>query len=1347
MGCCVYCVYLGGIANFHQIEEALKLYQNALKLHSQGPKYYDQAAASYDALFKSEIFRYPESATEFTRSDDAQGDIEPDFSYSIGVDLATSSSDGSPSTLPQVLYLAYKNHGQFIMDCLKYRLRGHRMPRELLLPEARKALFQFCQALARDESDTELWRRAARVGALLGSQTVARYCLEAAVEVDDDPTQAEVEPAGIEEGFAGMQLKEHLEVLSDNVALSHPIMAPYNKKTMSSALKKYMDPYPFLPNLSQDVGNAPANSRDNQESRIVIEPSDRSWCAVGEALWNACMTHSSSGTGVTIVIPDGDRDMIETPTFPAEPKVRQVQRSDSGFSTKADMLKSNSVSNFTTLITQNPPRDDDGQAEPSSANSVDNNVDPEPNLSRKRSQSVAGIQEVPDEETGGQKRSKRIRNRDTTGIYVTQIDSTLQFKEQLAEVQQADEHVFNYISGLLQKFDISDLGTIEDLQDAASSDVAVDRADELQNTAIRDLRDVMRSWTDNKASVLMSGGGLDVLGSSNGGANAGLLAFLEHSKTGIKKLSEQPPIGPDIGLADFVSRINGKWLTLQDVAYEFLTTIHPTYTRNLWPDVLKHSVCRLINRLDAEIFARLQDEAEYLQSSNDGEIRAELESLVQMLFEIHLDIYASITDPNSVIDFATRIKEKESLDRWSIFATDLIAQIVDRPVDSLTLRYLWASAFFASMADGTSREHVISCWNDLQMLLNESGNPKIELQNNAVMPEISAAAADREMSRLTSMDFFLNLFQSDKSDPLAIIETLEPVLDPQSVGISSATDTTNSQKDDEESPRPVGDATPAVPVGLRDMWKFLQGGSTSLRLFLWQRLREAYQSINYTTKVFSCHLKSLEIIVADLRSSNYVEGSIESRQHSLLAWLKTLDDLLVKSLTLALNDQTAFDIIDDAHIKSTASAVAQLSRLLHSASIFEDGVRVGMVQLPRSPAYSPQGTFGTALIKLREMQVRSWALLYTFIKEGMAQNRDIFLAMDSDLADYMAAVHYSLGLRKICKVSNKIFLKMMKVELVRMKTIERWEDYIGQVLFDLYGIRLGAGVYELVDHACPTESLDKRTTLAISDRVIALANGMAMRDLLKAELRPTIEKMQQAIGAAKITPQMQHNLRNYTEYLKSPLQPLRMMQAFRGKVRVDSIPVVTPESPLADKGWYFLHGMLALTRFRSQKRLSPGATDDLKVAATFFRLQLQFTSDLWETWYRLAQCFDSELEEDILWSAEKLNGERGPLVQLQRSSIHCYIMALSTAVRSADSSFETASKLSEMYHDFATRIYSSSREPFKMEAFYLDEFERHFSGPQGMYKKTPTEMTRFKAWRYAAGLLQRALKEMPNNWT
>ena len=201
-------------------------------------------------------------------------------------------------------------------------------------------------------------------------------------------------------------------------------------------------------------------------------------------------------------------------------------------------------------------------------------------------------------------------------------------------------------------------------------------------------------------------------------------------------------------------------------------------------------------------------------------------------------------------------------------------------------------------------------------------------------------------------------------------------------------------------------------------------------------------------------------------------------------------------------------------------------------------------------------------------------------------------------------------------------------------------------------------------------------------------------------------------------------------------------------MQVDSLPVVTPESPLADKNWYFLMGMINLTKFRAQKRLGPGSqTDDLRVAATFLRLQLQFSGDFWETWYRLAQCFDHELEEEILWSADKINNHRPDLVRLQRSSIHCYVMALSTAYRTADDSFETAEKLSEMYFDFGMRVYSASREPFSMEAFYLDEFEKHMSGSDGMYKKPlHEELSRYRAWNYALALFKESLRERPSNW-
>ena len=1315
-----------------QIEDALKLYQSALKLHSQGQ--FPQAAEAYTNLFKSDIFKYPESVTEFTRLNQHPELELTDPSFALDLELAAAGADGAPSTLPQILYLSYKNHGQFILDCVKGRLKHEPMTKDALDYQAKAAIDNFSFALASDESDTELWRRAARIGLALGSQRILRYCLEAAVELDDDPTVTEVEPPSLEEGFAGEQLKEHLQVLQDDTALSHPIMAPFMRKTMPQFLKQHIDPYRFLPALQE-----PADKMDIVDNRIVLGIDHRSWTAVGDNLCEAYISPEGLlGKGILLQLPPEVAESTEPEA------VLQPQAADDQIMKDIGTTESPIAENpETAVVTPVTSKSDEQSVEVVTATTTVPLSDGRRQSSvtlptRKRSQSAAGFRETPEDDNGAQKRSKRIRNRDNTE---GSIDPATQYAEQLKNFVRADEDVFAFVGGLLTKLGVDDLGTFTDLQAVLAKEAGTERSDVVANTATRDLRDILRTWDDAKASTFVNANAADILGSSAGSANAGLAAFLEHSKTGPLKVSSIPPFAETEGLSSFITKVATDWTPLQDVIYEWTWTVLLTYKGTFWPEALKVTVVRIISFVDAEIFSRIQMELDQARLREDQTVLAQLEEMVETLFELHLDIYSRITNPSSIVSYETRIMTKDRLDRWADLSADIIRSRNSNTNDELSLRYLWASVFYATMAENVSREHKVLCWSDLQAILRDSGADAIELQNNAVMPDISVDAAEREVSRLTTMDFFFNLFQTDKSDPLAIIETLEPVLDPD-----SACQLSETRPDDSIM---TTDAPEGTPPGLRDMWKFLKTGSTSLRLFLWQRLREAYTSINYNTKVFSCHLKTIEIIVDDLRADDYVDSADEPRRHKLLLWLKALDDLLVKSLTIALNDAaTCFEIIDERHIKSTCAALAQLNRILHSAALYDDEVRVGMTQLPQTPAYAPQGSFSGFINKLREMQVRTWALQYTMVKEAMTQNQELFTTPDNDLADYLAIVHYSLGLRKCCKASNKIFLKMMKVEMIRLKQVDKWEDYLGQVLYDLYGISLGVGTYLLEDHGCPTESLDRRTVLNIAEQVIVLANRMSMKELLKHDLRPTIEKMQTAVGPAKSAPQMLHNLRNYTEYLKTSVRPIDFYKAWRGQIQVDSVPVVTPESPLADKGWYFLLGMIALTKFRSQKRIGPGAqTDDMRVGATFMRLQLQFSPDQWETWYRLAQCFDYELEEEVMWSADKINNHRSDLVRLQRSSIHCYIMALSTSIRTADDSFATAEKLSEMYHEFGMRIYASSREPFGMEAFWVDDFEKHMSGAQGMYKKhLHDELSRYKAWSHAARLFRESLKDRPNYW-
>lgn len=1309
------------------------MYQIAINLHKQGADSYVHAKNAYQTLFKSEIFGFPESITEFDRNDGHLDlDFDPDASLLQGSDLPLPSDD-VPNTLPQILYLAYKNYGLLILDMLKHELKRPEpsaaelaYSKENVIQQARIALDCFGKALASDESDTDLWRCTARVAKFLGSKRTSRYALEAAAETDDDPALGEVLPPSLGEGFASEQLKELLQVLSDEVSLEHSSLEPYKTKSMSARMMKYMDPYSFLPETAKPDLKLQSLLDNIQPAQMEIVVTERSWQAVGMVLCRLRLQDSSASRCLIRVPPEplhgkspaSDHSMNDAPTSPARKSLTPIE------------LPTQSVESA------EPPRVDAAEsvAQPAQVVSLP---------SRKRSHSTLAGVDTPEEEVGTAKRSKRLRNREAGG----DGGKPDPVAEELNSLTSGDTHLFLVAHGILERLGVEDLGTLQDLKDAMvpkSSDTAQDA---LRNTALRDFRAILASWDDNKAGVTLGGNVDEIFGSARGGGlNAGMATFLEHTRSSPRNMQPIQPFRLADGLSEFIDTVEQNWMILQSIIILWLESVYKSYCEYLWSDEMKVTVVRLSTYADAEIYEHLCSECERLGSPGaDLSDLRKVQDMIQMLFELHLDIYTRITGPGSIVDIPLRVQEKDRLARWLTLAGD-IQNAVDKthlPLE-LELRYHWARAFYAKITEGVAREHMISLWTDQRAILTYANDITIELQNNAVMPEISAAAAEREISRLTSMDLFVNLFSADQSDPCAVIQILEPVLDPACVqeAISNGEEVEQSIEASQLA------ASEKLPRALRDIWKFLEGGSTNLRLILWTRLREAYQGINYTTKVFSCHLKSIEVIVGDIQSQTYIDTLPDARYRLLLMWIHALDDLLVKALTIALNDATAFEIIDDAHIKSTGSALAHLSRILHCAAIFDDESRLGFVQMPRTGIHGAQGSFTAFFNKLKEMQVRTWALQYTVIKDGISQNREKFPAMDSELAEYMAAVHYALGLRKWCKASNKIFLKMMKLEMVRLKNVEYWEDYLGQVLFDLYGVKLGAGVYEIRDHGCPTEPLDKRTTHHIMPLVITLANRLSTKDLLKSELRTTIERMQQAIGMTKPTIRMMHNLRNYTEYLKGPVTPLKLYQALKGQVYVDSLSVTTPDTQIAEQGWFFLLGNIALAKFNPQKRSGPGALEDLKIAASFFRLQIQFTPEHWETWYRLAQCFDADLDEEVLWTAEKMNDARPDLARQQRSAILSYIMAVSTATRYADATFETASKLSDLYKDFGMRIYSSSREPFNMEAFYLDDFEKHFSGDAGMYKKVAMdELTRYKAWRYAAMLFKRALLEKPDDWT
>lgn len=1161
------------------------------------------------------------------------------------------------------------------------------------------------------------------------------------MELDDDPAVDEVEPPSLAEGFAGEQLKKQLQVLGDEMALTHPIMKPFLEKRMPPYLTQFLDPMPFLPDPTQSLAVPRTDSGDVATPSHDITIPNLSWTELGAALVR--LASEEGCTGRRILIRSADRsseandqmeiDMqLQLPASlsPAEnpPETVEVEETVAGEPADGETTAQDPKPAASAASPPEEPPKERGNAIPT----------------RKRSQSAAGIPDAAEDETAEFKRSKRTRRRDTAAEEA--MDPATFLATQLQPLQAADQNLFQTTKNLLENLGVTDkvtLGRIAEVLDSCASD---DRAGKIQSTAAVDLRDAITKFDEDTATIMLN--------KREELPQLSLSAFLEHAKSGSQRAHEAPAFDDSQGARSFVEKVNTGWNTIHDVAYEYVKALAKTYTKSKWPEALKTIVGQVVSRLDEIIHDRMVYELDVYQYDAQGARAAELAELAQMLFELHLDIYERITDPNSAADPSTRLEARGRLDRWMDWATEIARRRDSEPGDNLSLRLLWAAVTSITLVKGAPRDHVLNCWHSLRDYVG-SNDANFGLPNNAVMSEVSTGAAEREISKLTTMDFFLGLFQEDVGDPVSVIESLEPVLNPEGVYINvpvvlEPAGVDGSATEPRYHKQPI---TECASQELVDLWKFLKASSTELRLLLWSRLGEAYGKIQYTTKQFSCFLRSIEIIIADFEREDYINAPVEPRRALFMTMLKALDDLIIQSLHLAINDNSAFDIIDEDHLRSSMSALAKVSCILHVAAMYEDETRIGMTPAP------PSGSTLRAFLKrLQEMQVRTWSLQYTMLKVGINQHKQIFPKPENDLADYLAAVHQVLGLRRCCQSSNKIFLRMMRVELLKQKNIENWEDYLGQVLYDLHGLKLGVGIWDVQDHGCEPEKLEKRQALQLVEKITVLANRMSMKDLLKSDLKTTIERMQQAIGSAKSSPQMAHNLRNYSEYLKTPIHPRHLYQALTGSFDLDAVSINTPESAPAKQGWFFLLGMIALTKFKGvdlNRRQTPGATDDLRIGATYLRLQLQYTPDRWDAWFRLAECFDYELDESVLWTADKMNKDRAELVRFQRHAIHSYIMALSHSYAWASSPAVLTSleddkeALYEMYHEFGMRMYSSSREPFAMEPFEHSDHQRFFIEPEGSgtYQRIfHNQMSDYQVWKFAAHLFRKAMAGKPKDW-
>ncbi|CAI6340248.1 unnamed protein product [Periconia digitata] len=1008
-------------------------------------------------------------------------------------------------------------------------------------------------------------------------------------------------------------------------------------------------------------------------------------------------------------------------------------------------------------------------------------------LSRKRSTDSAGLPETAD---GGRVRSKRLRARETTDVVASADpaahDNAKQQEDHNWARTHADECLFEVLNDMCMRLGVEPLTAPKEVRALIAESNAPPSSD--VNQAVFDLFTALRSPVPSIAQLLLSIDSVDLGGASR---EAGLNAFLGHSKSTNGQACVKPTLQNE-QLNSFIHKINESWLPTKEVALSWLEmllcpsrlatsgdstkTSESSYMQYRWTDDLKRHLVQIIVNLDDYIHEVMSDRISRLNNrvlynfersktySFTQSDHAQLE-MVETLFELHLDIYSLIKHPNSGVDDGRKTLQSDSLERWSALSREALQIRSDcEPtigMDKLALRHVWASVFQLSVSDDVLPDHILYVMQELKSTFDIAGGQAIQVQNNAVMPELSVAAIDRELARISMKDFFLKVFDTDEKDPVAVIESLEPILEPVS--------TANSIKESEiiamdENRSDSGSASTVGPVDSSqnlqldqsspsdEMRKFLDSASVSLRLSLWQRLREAYEAIEYSPKVLSCYLRSIETLVGEFKTLSYQECAPLDRHTKLISRLRIVDEIVLKILQIVKNEQDAFACLTYEHMQSSMSAIFYLLRIVSAVNFVQDILRLGQLNPPRIEGLSP-ATFPNMINRLNDMQMRFWMLQYHLLKEGMYQNPNDFPTPSDDAFEFLRHVHHATGVRGFCHAAGRIFLRLAKDEILRLDNVTEPTNRdmeFSQVLYDLYGLKAFIDPHECQEYGSVTEILDKKTSTTLLPFILSQADKVNIKDLPKHDLKVTIDKVHGALGRPKTYDDISANRKALTAYFRSPINPVNLFRCLKGVGSLSMKHIPGDNALPASRGWYFLMGNIALNKFTSQKRQGQGPTEDLNFAQVFFIQDLEFSVERWETWYRLAQTNDFQLEEAVSWTADKMNNNSVELLNFQRTAIHCYAMAVACAVREAEPSSQTRAKMTRMYTDFGTRVYASSRAPFSMNAYSIKDTEHKFySGivTNKVYQDVPFKpLSTYTAWKFASVLFKRAIKGDPDKW-
>ncbi|KAK9480188.1 hypothetical protein V1514DRAFT_290341 [Lipomyces japonicus] len=1202
-----------------QVEEAFKLFQEALKY--QYNKDWENASETYSELFKLEIFN-------------------------------TKLAGVIPPSLHSLKYLAYKNHGQLVLDWV----RLNENPSEHL-EQVNQGVIEFVEALIHDSRDSDFWLKVSTYFPVLKQTRMTRFALECALNTIDNKTVIIDEgmkddiPLGINEISALSALRKLLSEFGDHISLSRPVFNKLAKTEFNDTVKRYIEKTTSVPTFLCDISheNTTLSEKFVVNECITLSPK-MSWISIGESLLKASSVEKRNVFHLQTT-------KIICSDF--EPAVNKEI---------IEMIESQVDDTFTK-------------------SEISNEEDQHEDNKRRKRRSFG--------EENAARSSKRVRAR------VEEQAITQEDKSASLFVRTVEEIFSPYVDG--ESFLANVLGI------AAGDETPIETLDFI----VRDFAISLHEWKDSNGKLLLNGD--DFQGSLNDTSRLFDIAIGKTSLLDTIQLNDNDDLEPFIQFAcndgHFLANLAIAYLrnliVPKDASQNFNNRKWPLSLENIVLDIILEWI-ELLHHYVSDIFK---------QSNSQFETHGAAE-FAEALFEILVNYYMD----KSRGDVPKKRLSANFLDLiqvWRDLSSDLVRTYSNpdpKISQALILRHEWA-AVVLEQTSGNAPDDVFLKFENFKKVLEDYPDILIKFPNTPYIPTLSMDGVEKHLSKLQTATVFSSIFESSNNNTIRKIHLLETVLRP-----SFSTAKTEFSVE---------------TVDFKAVEQFIISSPMSFRFHLWDLLRDCYDNIGDSKNSFYCLVSLVCSIMDDL--SNKV-GSVAD----LYSHLYFLRDLYEQLVSKAIDDENQINMIDSRGTDSALKATLSLLRILHVYVIHDDNVSDGIM------IHSESSISTKTRRQLTDLLVNAWAFAYILLKKKLIQDAkpENIQAANNSLLNLLSVLHEELGIRGYCAVANGVFLRLVQDELLRMDNPDSETEML-QCMHCRFGLALGNEVFFPYDHKAITITLDKQDATALVRFIMAMAmRRRPSQQLPRSDMKQVLDKFCEVIGVPRRDQTaIYYNQCIIDNYISQSINPLLFQKALQGTEGLSTVPVKSDFTQVAMIGLYYLQGQIYLTQYRSRKRTSAGRTEDLDYAMRYFKHDLVCNTNRFESWYGLAQAFDAQAEDEMTWSADKLNTDVKSIAAIQRRALLCFTVATTLLLR-AESYPSAPSVMANFFTDFGYELYSSARPPLSMEVYrHSEEFDRYFSSASGMLvKPSHSELKISSVLKLALHMFQLSIRKDDADW-